>query len=121
MAEFTAASGLGWDITIGYFNNGFIGRSRTRCCALGSLSLQDNHSAEQIKAALEYIKKESEGNINPAGRDGGERAIFVTTLPHKESRLEETLKEVGFEKIYSFHRRVCYSDDTMINLWIISW
>lgn len=116
----------GIDAQLGYFtfyDQDFmesISRFRTMCCALGQLSLSNYHTIEEIEMVLEEIKKETHEPINSQQRIGGERAIFVVTLP-KEKQLEENLAKLGFQMIYEFHRRACYPEEDMLKLWIISW
>jgi hypothetical protein len=111
---------LGYDVTYGYYRDGFISKSRTRCCALAQLSLENSHTKQQIQTAIDEIKKENETPVNSMRRDGGERAVFVVTLPH-ETKLVENLIELGFKEIAEFHRRNCYPEDSMLKMWIISW
>lgn len=97
-----------------------IQRFDTFCCALGQLSLNNEHTVEEIKAAVEKIKGETKYNWSPRNRGGGERAIFViATLPY-EQQLAENLEKAGFKFLYSFHRRNGYPDGYN-QMWIISW
>lgn len=107
-------------LAIGYHRYTSISRYRTICCALGMLSLNNSNSKEMILDTIEDIKKESDEKLYPGNRQGGERAIMVITLPDEEN-LVKNLIELGFEKIYEFHRRICYNQDDMLSMWILSW
>lgn len=113
-------SGLGYDVAYGYFPGSGIRKSRTMCCALAQLSIDNGNTKEQIQDALNEIKKESEIPVNAMRRDGGERAVFVITLP-RETKLVQNLIELGFKEIAEFHRRNCYPEDDMLKMWFYSW
>ena len=112
-------SALNYDIRIGYHRKTGITRGRTLCCALGTLSMGDDVTLEQIKETIDDIKKES-ASSDYIRRDGAEKAVFVITLP-KEKNLEKVLEEFGFKMIYEFHRRDCYPQEDMLKMWIYSW
>ncbi len=94
-------------------------RFDTTCCALGILSLNNDHTFEEIKWLIDVIKEETKQKWNISNRDGGERAISVITTP-TELELEENLRQVGFNEIYTFNRRNGYPLGKL-KMWIISW
>lgn len=96
-----------------------ISRFRTSCCALGQLSLNNDHTKEEIEEVLKLWKLETNRKWTTDNRDGGERAVFVVTTP-KEKPLESTLRSVGFIYLYSFNRRNGYPFGNL-KLWIYSW
>lgn len=100
----------------GMFN--FVSKLRTSCCALSQLSCDDSTEIEALELAIAETKN---AVVDPSTRDGGERALFVVTIEDVEENLEKRLVELGFEKIYTFHRRSYHVEDSMLNLWIISW
>jgi hypothetical protein len=99
---------------------GTISRFKTYCCALGQLSLSNDHSLEFIKNAVEFLKEENETPAHSHERNGHERAYFVMTLPEEE-KLEENLAKVGFIHLTTIHRRNYAPEDSMLKMWMISW
>lgn len=96
------------------------GRYKTYCCGLGQLSLEDGHSLEFIQAVIAKLKEENSAKVFSLGRDGGERAYFVMTLP-EETTLEENLERAGFTHLTTIHRRNYKPEDSMLKMWMISW
>lgn len=118
---------IGYDIgVISYYDRNThlsVSRYRTNCCALGQLSLNNDHPQSLIKEVIEEIKNEVNNvGVSPMSRLYGERAIFVSVLIPGEEILEKNLIELGFKYIYEFHRRAVYGDEkTMIRMYIYSW
>lgn len=110
------------NISVGYHKKTGISRYRTICCALGTLSIDNDVTLKQIEQTIEDIKKEtvSNENLDVSLRNGGEKAVFVITLPNEED-LAENLEKFGFKMIYEFHRRDCYPKKDMLKMWIYSW
>lgn len=110
---------IGQNLFMPGFGKPFITTYKTWCCSLLQVSLDNESSKEFIIEVIEHLKIQ---NGRTALRDGGERAVFVITKIPGEEELAETLKEIGFEFIYEFHRRKCYKDEeTMLQMWIYSW
>jgi hypothetical protein len=116
--NFVIGNNLGYDIRVGYHKNSHISRGRTMCCALGTLSMDNSTTLEEIEEVINDIKEET--TPDNMRRNGGEKAIFVITLPSEE-RLAENLEKFGFKMVYEFHRRDCYPQDHMLKMWIYSW
>jgi hypothetical protein len=110
---------LGYDIMLGTHRSTDINRGRTMCCALGQLSLNNDNTLQEIQLVIDDMKKEII-NGDATRRNGGEKAVFVITLPI-EIKLEKTLEAFGFKFIYEFHRRDCYPQDELLKMWIYSW
>lgn len=111
------------DIFACSYNNDRILKYRTKCCALAQLSLDDAHSFEEIKSVIDEMKAEAITEMSPVERNSfgnHERAVFVMTLPH-ETTLVENLQKLGFKEIAEFHRRNCYPEDSMLKMWLLSW
>lgn len=106
------------EYVFGHKNN--IRRFDTNCCALGQLSLNNRHTVEEIKQAVESIKDETKYNWSIMNRDGGERAIFViVTMPYEEE-LALNLAKAGFEWKFDFNRRNGYPAG-FNQFWVIKW
>lgn len=119
ISESFEINSLGYDVRIGYHKKTMITRGRTLCCGLGTLSMGNNVTLQQIQEVIDDIKKES--SVNDSNRrNGAEKAVFVITLP-TEKTLEHTLEEFGFKMIYEFHRRDCYPQNDLLKMWIYSW
>lgn len=102
---------------------GSIPKFKTHCCALAQLSIANDHSLKEIKYAIHEMKKEAKTEMNSSqqGNYGThERAVFVITL-EKEEKLVENLQKLGFQEIAKFHRRICYPQDELLTMWILSW
>ncbi len=100
-----------------FFGNG-IKRFTTECCALGQLSLGNQHSVEEIQKVLDEIRSESKEKWWGKSKEGGDRAIFVITTPSEET-LAENLKKIGFQSVSQFPRRNGYPEG-MLTMWIIN-
>jgi len=102
---------------------GDIHKYRTMCCALSQFSLTKDYPIEDIRDAIEEMKKESEVPMDfqaQMGRNGQEKAVFVIAKDD-EFILKENLANLGFTKIAEFHRRNCYSSNSMLEMWFLSW
>lgn len=102
---------------------GDVAKYPTVCCALATLSLNNNHDLEEIKLTIETMKKESNEPLTSqeyVTQGMKEKAVFVITLPN-ETTLVENLIKLGFKNIAEFHRRICYPQDEMLTMWFLSW
>ena len=93
---------------------------KTYCCALGMLSLHNDNSLEFIQSVVQHLKDENNTPANIYGRNAHERAYIVMTTEDEED-LEVKLEAAGFKNITSIHRRNYVPEDSMLNMWIISW
>lgn len=96
---------------------------RTNCCALVQLSLNNSNTLDEIEEIIESMKKQSKEEMNSHAQCnylGNERAAFVITLDH-ENKLVENLQKLGFKEIAEFHRRICYPENSMLKMWLLSW
>lgn len=88
----------------------------TDCCALAQLSMGNHHSKEDIKKALEILKKQSTA-MDYLGSDKqyGQKAVFVITMP-SEGTLATNLQELGFTPTFNFERRMGYPEG-VLTMW----
>lgn len=89
----------------------------TDCCALCQLSLNDFHTKEEIKRALNRLSKESRSRSWAfTGKAYGQKAVFVITTPD-ENILANNLKELGFKPVFEFERREGYPKTGLLTMW----
>ncbi len=98
-------------------------RFKTHCCALAQLSINDDHTLEEIKEIIDEMREKAKSEMTPREQMNfgtHERAVFVITLDH-ETNLVKNLQQLGFEVITEFHRRNCYPENSMLTMWLLSW
>jgi len=95
----------------------------TNCCALAQLSLNNDHTLNEIKGVIDEMKSEYKNEMTIGQRMNfgtHERAVFVITLEYEEP-LVKNLVELGFREIAKFHRRICYPQDELLTVWLLDW
>ena len=91
------------------------------CCSLFTLTLKNYHSYDEIKAAIDYIKKDSDSSFfSPKDRNFGERNIQVVCSPGEE-KLESNLKKLSFSCVSdTMTRRKGYPKPNKLKLYLLS-
>lgn len=104
------------------YDNG-INRFKTHCCALTQLSINNDHTLEEIQSVIDERKKEALEFMDfhqQMNYGTNERAVFVITIS-RETKLIENLQKLGFKEIAEFHRRNYLPEDSMLKMWLLSW
>lgn len=94
----------------------------TTCCAMGFLSLNCNHSIQEIKDILAHIKRDSlTKTFKPSERRFGERNIVTIVVHPKEDQLEINLISLGWKCIAKdLPRRNGYPKDASLRMYLYS-
>lgn len=91
------------------------------CCSLFTLTIKNYHTLEEIKNAVNFIKKNSNSRkFSPADREFGERNIQVICSPGEE-KLENNLKKLSFQCLTDkMTRRKGYPAPNKLKLYMLS-
>lgn len=111
-------------------NSLFIVKKETHCCSFAQMIATNATPLKDIQDFIKDVKMKSENvtefhterDSNGIASCAGQRGYFCMTTP-SEAKLEENLKQAGFEYITSFKRRYCYADHETaeLKMWVIKW
>lgn len=91
----------------------------TACCALAQINDVNNETTkEELQELIDKLILEKKETYIPGDESGkGQTTFFVITTP-TEQKLENTLKNLFFERGFKFNRRTGYPEG-LLNFWFL--